>query len=199
MLFWSKKFVYKQDKALKYTFCILYFTVQSILCLKMTDYEKQNVTWGGVRKVSRIICMTPYLLSLSSLPYNVDTKGSAGWCHRWFCFRFSKTELLFVKKRRIFVRTVLCQRPWKVLEVLFTWIVFAKPVHFRTLWLSRLTILLTRFSIWVYGVSVEFRSKVAKKFDFKIFCERNVKGWGAIMMCRSSSSLNFFHQTFNKL
>ncbi len=47
MLFWSKKFVWKQDKALKFTLCILYFTVQSILGLQMTDYEKQNVTWGG--------------------------------------------------------------------------------------------------------------------------------------------------------
>jgi hypothetical protein len=57
MLFWNKKFVWKQDKALKYTFCILHFLVQSIRGLKMTDYEKKNVKrgGGGVRKVSRII------------------------------------------------------------------------------------------------------------------------------------------------
>ncbi len=47
MLFEVKKFVLKQDKALRYTFFTLHFTVQSLLGLKMTDYEKKNVTQGG--------------------------------------------------------------------------------------------------------------------------------------------------------
>ncbi len=46
MLFWSKKFVWKQAKALKYTLCILHFIVETIPGLKMTDYEKKNVTRG---------------------------------------------------------------------------------------------------------------------------------------------------------
>ncbi len=50
----SKWLVWKQDKALKYTFCILHFAVQSILGIKMTDNEMKNVTREGkVRKEAK--------------------------------------------------------------------------------------------------------------------------------------------------
>ncbi len=63
--FWNKTFVWKQAKAFKYTFCILHFIVETILGLKMTDYEKKNVTRGGggqksAQKVSRIIWNGPW-------------------------------------------------------------------------------------------------------------------------------------------
>ncbi len=69
--FWCKKFVWKLDKALEYTFCILHFTVQSLLGLEVTDYEKKNVTLGvggqkSAKKASRIIWMAFYPQMTSS-------------------------------------------------------------------------------------------------------------------------------------
>jgi hypothetical protein len=62
MLFWSKKFVWQQDKDLKYTFSIHYFTVLSIIGFKKCH---TGVGGGGgqkrAEKVSRIIWMAPKL------------------------------------------------------------------------------------------------------------------------------------------
>jgi hypothetical protein len=44
-----------ENKGLKYTFCILLFIVESILGLKMTDYEKKNVTLGWGQKSAEIV------------------------------------------------------------------------------------------------------------------------------------------------
>jgi hypothetical protein len=48
--FLKLKVCLKPCQAAKYTFCILYFTVQSILGLKITNYENVTPEIRGVRK-----------------------------------------------------------------------------------------------------------------------------------------------------